>query len=135
MLLNDCHVVDVVQNLATLHAICISYQTTETQKLESLFPVLDADQGACAWFQEDMSEYLKEMYSTCKNFLHAIPGQENLTSWFETQMSDPHLLHHRGQGSSKLKSVIHGDLWHNNLFFKESAEKSSSLLLMTDWQM
>ena len=49
-------------------------------------------------------------------------------------MSDPHLLHQGTKnGGSKLKSVIHGDLWHNNLFFRR--EKNPCQLLMTDWQM
>ena len=68
MLLEESHVMDVIRNMATLHGICIAYQTTEKPKLEEKFPLLDEDKGACAWFQEDMNDYLHEMYSTCKNF-------------------------------------------------------------------
>lgn len=48
-------------------------------------------------------------------------------------MSNPEQLHKTGQSHpTKLKSVIHGDLWHNNIFFNK---KRSTQLLMTDWQM
>jgi hypothetical protein len=51
-----------------LYSFCFS-KTTEEKRLEELFPALDGDKGGCAWFQEDMSSFLHEMYSTCHKFL------------------------------------------------------------------
>lgn len=68
MLIDPGHVREVVQSLATLHAICVAFQTTEEVKLEQRFPILDGEKG-CTWFQEDMTAFLQEMYSTCFNFL------------------------------------------------------------------
>ena len=68
MLIDPKHVRDVVQSLATLHAICVAFQTTENVKLEERFPILDGEKG-CTWFQDDMTAFLQEMYSTCFNFL------------------------------------------------------------------
>ena len=72
MLIDPKHVRDVVQSLATLHAICVAFQTTEEVKLEERFPLLDGEKGGCTWFQEDMAAFLQEMYSTCFNFLQVV---------------------------------------------------------------
>jgi hypothetical protein len=45
-------------------------------------------------------------------------------------MSNPHKLYTDGQSHpTRLRSLVHGDLWHNNIFFRQHH------LLMTDWQM
>jgi thiamine kinase-like enzyme len=65
--------------------------------------------------------------------LQSIPGQEGLTEWFESKMSRPDEIHRKaGQNVLfKFKSITHGDLWHNNLFFKPNSRE----VLITDWQM
>ena len=57
-------------------------------------------------------------------------------------MSDPEALHEAGRRhQTKLRTLIHGDLWHNNVFFRHAnsspaaASSSSPKLLLTDWQM
>ncbi len=84
-----------------------------------------------------------------------------MSEWFESRMSSPETLHRESSGdalpsSNKFRSVIHGDLWHNNLFFLQKSSSSSSgqqsvatpleelsrpapdpppPFLMADWQM
>ncbi len=77
----------------------------------------------------------------------SIPGQEDVCEWFESRMSRPEKLHRDSSGEAlpfrnKFRSVIHGDLWHNNLYFlKEGVGTSSGgdderpTFLMADWQM
>jgi hypothetical protein len=74
----------------------------------------------------------------------SIPGQEDLCRWFEDKMSDPEALHEEGRSrATKLRTVIHGDLWHNNVFFKptgggnrgSSNAAVTTKLILTDWQM
>ena len=49
----------------------------------------------------------------------SIPGQEDLSRWFEEKMSNPEALHEEFRNrDTKLRTLIHGDLWHNNIFFK-----------------
>lgn len=130
MILEAKHVREIVQNLATFHAISVAYQTTEKTKLEELFPVLDGETGN-TWFQADMTAYLQEMYVTCSKFFKSIPGQEKLSKLFELKMSNPEEFHKTSQcHPTKMRCVIHGDLWHNNLYFK-----GSKSLIMADWQM
>lgn len=50
---------------------------------------------------------------------------------FELKMSNPEEFHKTSQcHPTKMRCVIHGDLWHNNLYFK-----GSKSLIMADWQM
>ena len=69
MLLDPDRVREAVSSLATFHAIGAAYRATEPVPLENRFPLLDAEKGACAWFQDDMTDFLQEMYATCHNFL------------------------------------------------------------------
>ena len=49
----------------------------------------------------------------------SVPGQEDLSRWFEEKMSNPEALHEEFRNrDTKLRTLIHGDLWHNNIFFK-----------------
>ncbi len=62
---------------------------------------------------------------------------------FERVMSNPGDLHKHSLpslGGDKFKSVLHGDLWHNNIFFlnyKEAGEENDERppFLFADWQM
>ena len=45
-------------------------------------------------------------------------------------MSDPAVLRKGAAAHAKLRSIVHGDLWHNNVFFN-----SEESLLIADWQM
>ena len=58
-------------------------------------------------------------------FIQSIPGQEDLSRWFEEKMSNPEALHEEFRNrDTKLRTLIHGDLWHNNIFFKASSAHS-----------
>ncbi len=74
--------------------------------------------------------------------LQSIPGQEDLCQFFESKMSDPVGLQRAASSSAvlpakKLRTVIHGDLWHNNIYFRAGREvaKKAEEVMVTDWQM
>ena len=76
------------------------------------------------------------------NFSQSVPGQEDLCELFTTKMSDPESLHRtRSSHESKLRSIVHGDLWHNNIFFKHAAAGSENGgskdtdFVMVEWNM
>jgi aminoglycoside phosphotransferase (APT) family kinase protein len=68
------------------------------------------------WFHADMQVYVEEMYDTCLEFLKSIPGQEETSKWFEQRMKNPEALQNCDQ---HLKTLLHGDLWHNNIYFHD----------------
>ena len=63
-----------------------------------------------------MQVYVEEMYDTCLEFLKSIPGQEETSKWFEQRMKNPEALQNCDQ---HLKTLLHGDLWHNNIYFHD----------------
>ena len=79
MLVGEDHVRDVVQGLATFHAICVAHDLTEDVKLSQKFPILSGEKSN-TWFQEDMSDALDEMYTTCQNFLEVTTHEFDLRS-------------------------------------------------------
>ena len=80
------------------------------------------------WFHSDMQVYVEEMYETCLQFLKSIPGQEETSLWFEQRMKNPEALQNCDQ---HLKTLLHGDLWHNNIYFHDRGDQ----LLFGSWQM
>ena len=76
-----------------------------------------------------MQVYLDEMYNTCLEFLKSVPGQEETSVWFEQRMKNPESL---ANSSQHLKTLVHGDLGHNNLYFNESQNPK---LIFGGWQM
>ena len=86
MLISPNNVGHLVKNLAVFHAICAAFQAgsykilthvrkqfrdffqaTEGVSLADRFPLLGG--GGGAWFEEDMKDFLQEMYETCHSFL------------------------------------------------------------------
>ena len=117
----------VICRLASFHAICTAYEQS-CGPLDIVFPFLAKDRGNI-WFQDDMSDYLEEMYTTCLHFLKSIPGQENTCQWFEKRMKsmpEDGLL----QNSILPRTLVHGDLWHNNIYFN-----SKNQVIFGSWQM
>uniref|UniRef100_A0A0K2V6W4 CHK kinase-like domain-containing protein n=1 Tax=Lepeophtheirus salmonis TaxID=72036 RepID=A0A0K2V6W4_LEPSM len=124
LLLNSSHIFRLIRQLGTFHGICSAYY--------ALLPNADFGEAhltqESTWFQEDMAPVLKEMYWTCLSFFQSVPGEEDLCKWFEAKMANP-LEYHRNR-STKIKSLVHGDFWHNNIYFNRDNES-----LVHDWQM
>ena len=118
----------VICRLASFHAICTAYEQS-CGPLDIVFPFLAKDRGGNIWFQDDMSDYLEEMYTTCLHFLKSIPGQENTCQWFEKRMKHPE--ENSLQNSILPRTLVHGDLWHNNIYFNSKKEE----VIFGSWQM
>jgi len=119
----------VISTLATFHSICTAFEQSHGSSFERIFPFLSTDQGAGnIWFHADMQVYVEEMYDTCLEFLKSIPGQEETSKWFEQRMKNPEALQNCDQ---HLKTLLHGDLWHNNIYFHDRQDQ----LLFGSWQM
>lgn len=126
-----------ISTLASFHAICNAFEFSHgSQKIDQIFPFLNANNEGSGniWFHADMQVYVDEMYETCLQFLKSIPGQEETSAWFEQRMKNPEALQNSDQ---HLKTLVHGDLWHNNIYFKRQKEEDSSQesVLFGSWQM
>lgn len=116
----------VISRLAFFHAICTAYEQSQSQPLDIAFPFLAAQKNI--WFQDDMQDYLEEMYTTCLHFLKSIPGQEDTCHWFEQRMKHPESLQNNPK-ENHLRTLVHGDFWHNNIYFRKKC------VLFGSWPM
>ena len=118
----------VISTLASFHALCTAFELSLDKTLEETFPFLNTEGNI--WFHADMQIYLDEMYNTCLEFLKSVPGQEETSKWFEQRMKHPEEL--QNSQIQGLKTLLHGDLCHNNLFFKRSCNDN---MILGGWQM
>ena len=56
-------------------------------------------------------------------FPQSIPGQEEASQWFAKKMCHPSKLELR---NLNLKTLVHGDLWHNNIYFNGDGQIRSN---------
>ena len=73
------------------------------------------------WLRRNSTRNVTDFRVPIGFVFQSIPGQEDLSLWFEEKMSNPEALHEEFRNrDTKLRTLIHGDLWHNNIFFKVS---------------